>query len=93
MSSIPNTQTNLTEFYIGLVHMINFLLFMTDQISQLISVVCIQLLFAFGLMSLVYAQEMTLIIILIKIAMAFATFVVGTLVSMMLLYIFSMHSR
>ena len=90
---VPSTKTNVSEIYISVICMFVNVIFMTDQVGQLIYTSFIQILFTFALKPTVYEEKMNLHLILIKLAMAAGTFAINALLSMILLYISSLHSR
>ena len=90
---VPSTKTNVSEIYISVICMFVNVIFMTDQVGQLIFVSFMQLLFTFAMKPIVYDEKVNLHLFLIKFGMAAGTFAINALLSMILLYISSLHSR
>ena len=91
--AIPSTKTSISEIYISVIWMFGNVIFMTDQVGQLIYISFMHLLFTFALKSTVFDEKMNLHLILIKLFMVAGTFAINALLSMILLYISSLHSR
>ena len=91
--AIPSTKTVVTEMYISVIYMFINVIFMTNQVGQLIYISFMQLLFTFAMKPIVYDEKLNLHLFLIKLFMAAGTFAINALLSMILLYISSLHSR
>ena len=91
--AIPSAKTVVTEIYISVIYMFITIIFMTDQVGQLIFVSFMQLLFTFAMKPIVYDEKVNLHMFLIKFGMAAGTFAINALLSMIWLYINSLHSR
>ena len=91
--TIPAIKINLSEMYLSMVCMFEFLLFGTDQVGQLLFITFAHLCLTFGLKCTIYDEKLSLHLVVIKLAMVVGAFVINALLSMMLLYIQSFHSR
>ena len=91
--AIPSAKAFVSEIYISVICMFMNVIFMTDQVGQLIFISLMQLLFTLALKPTVYEEKINLPLFVIKLAMVAGTFAINALLSMILMYISSLHSR